>query len=158
MRRPYNGAQLCQQRLNRLLPLLPDHVDLGVVGNGLEGDMGHALVHEPVADVVVGGRVGGRLAGDFGFFQLPVAAVGEQVPGIARPHDAGAGKRQGNAGGVDGDPAAAPLLGDVGGGAGTAGGVEDEVAGVGGHDDAALDDLADCLDNIELAVNESCLS
>ena len=107
--------------------------------------MGHALVHEPVADVVVGGRVGGRLAGDLGFFQLPVTAVGEQVPGIARPHDAGAGKRQGDAGGVDGDPAAAPLLGDVGGGAGAAGGVEDEVAGVGGHEDAAFDEPWDAV-------------
>ena len=109
--------------------------------------MRHALVHEAVADVVVGGRVGGRLAGDVGFFQLPVAAVGEQVPGIARPHDAGAGERQGDAGGVDGDPAAAPLLGDVGGGARAAGGIKDEVAGVGGHEDAAFNDPRNCLYN-----------
>ena len=32
----------------------------------------------------------------------------------------------------------APLLGDVGGGAGAAGGVENKVAGVGGHEDAAF--------------------
>ena len=43
--------------------------------------------------------------------------------------------------GVDGDPAAAPLLGDVGRGAGAAGGVEHEVAGVGGHEDTALNDF-----------------
>ena len=128
------------QRLQCLLPLLPDHVDLGVVGNGLERDVGYALVHEPLPDVVVGGRVGGCPASDLGFFELSVAAVGEQVVGIARAHDAGAGERQSHAGSVNGDPAAAPLLGDVGSGAGAAGWVEDEVAGVGGHEDATLDD------------------
>ena len=75
-----------------------------------------------------------------GFLDLAVAAVGEQVVGVACAHDAGAGQRQGYAGGVDGDPAAAPLLGDVGGGAGAAGGVEDEVAGIGGHQDASFYD------------------
>ena len=81
MRRPYNGAQLRKQRLNRLLPFLPDHVDLGVVGDGFEGDVGHALVHEPVADVVVGGHFGGRLAGDLGFFQLPVGLSASRYQG-----------------------------------------------------------------------------
>ena len=80
-----------------------------------------------------------------GFLDLAVAAVGEQVVGIACAHDAGAGKGEGDAGGVDGDPAAAPLLGDVRGGAGAAGGVEDEVAGVGGHEDAALNRRWSCL-------------
>ena len=115
---------------------------------------GTRFVHEAVADVVVGGRVGGRLAGDVGFLQLPVAAVGEQVPRIARPHDAGAGERQGDAGGVDGDPAAAPLLGDVGGGAGATGRVEDEITGVGRHQDAALDDTSSCLYNVHLLVTK----
>ena len=147
---PTTAPSCASSGLNRPLPFLPDHVDLGVVGDGLEGDVGHALVHESVADVVVGGRVGRRLAGDLGFLQLPVAAVGKQVPGIARPHDAGAGERQGDAGGVDGDPASAPLLGDVGGGAGAAGGIEDEVAGVGDHEDAALNNPRNCLYDIRL--------
>ena len=46
-----------------------------------------------------------------------------------------------DAGGVDGDPAPAPLLGDVGRGAGAAGWVEHKVAGIGGHQDAAFDDV-----------------
>ena len=127
------GVQLRPQRLQGFLELLPDHVDLGVVGDGLQGDVGDALVHEALADVVVRGRFRGGLAGNPGFLDLAVAAVGEQVVGVAGPHDAGAGQREGDAGGVDGDPAAAPLLGDVRGGAGAAGRVENEVAGVGGH-------------------------
>ena len=88
------------------------------------------------------------LAGKSGFFDLTVAAIGKQVVGVACTHDAGAGQRQGHAGGVDSDPAAAPLLGDVGGGAGAAGRVEDEVAWIGGHHYAALDDLWICFDHI----------
>ena len=133
------GVQRLAQRLQRRLPLLPDDIDLGVVGDGLEGDVRHALVDEAVADVAVDRLRGGRGAGDFGFLELAFAGIGQQVVGIARAHDAGAGQRQRHARGVNGDPAAAPLLGDVGGGAGTAGRVEHEVAGVGGHQEAALE-------------------
>ncbi len=101
--------------------------------------MGHALVHETLADVVVGGRFRGRLARDLGFPFAPLGAVGEEVIRVARGHDPGAGERQGHAGGVDGDPAAAPLLGHIGRGAGPAGRVEHQVAGVGRHQDATLD-------------------
>ena len=80
----------------------------------------------------------------------PVAGVGEQVVGIAGAHEAGTRQGQGDAGGVDGDPTAAPLLGDIGCGAGTAGGIENEVAGVGGHEEAALDDRWPCLNYIPL--------
>ena len=51
---------------------------------------------------------------------------------------------------VDGDPPPAPLLRDVGRRAAAAGRVEDEVAGVGGHQDAALDDLRVGLDDVDL--------
>ena len=43
--------------------------------------------------------------------------------------------------GVAGNPPSAPLLGDVGGRTGTAGGIEHQIAGVRGHQDAALDGL-----------------
>ena len=72
-------------------------------------------------------------AGDLGFLELTFAGIGQQVIRIARTHDAGAGQRQRHARRVDGDPATTPLLGDVGGGAGTAGRVKHEVAGIGGH-------------------------
>ena len=136
--------QLFQQRLQRFLKSLPDHVDLGVVGDGLEGDVGDALVHEPLADVVVGGCFRGDLTGERGFLDLADAAVGEQVVRVTGAHDAGAGQSEGHAGSVDGDPAAAPLLGNVGGGSRAAGGVEDEVAGISGHENASLDNYARC--------------
>ena len=44
----------------------------------------------------------------------------------------------------------------VGGGAGTAGRVEHEVAGVGGHQDAALNDFGVGLDDVDLLVARSC--
>ena len=45
------GVQVLAQRLHRLLPAFPDDVDLGVVGDGLERDVRHALVDEALADV-----------------------------------------------------------------------------------------------------------
>ena len=71
----------------------------------------------------------GRVLRKFGFLGAAFAAVGEKIPRIARRHQARAGERQRDAAGVDGDPAPTPLLGDIGGGAGAAGGVEHEVAG-----------------------------
>ncbi len=103
--------------------------------------MRHTLVHETLPDIAVGRRVGGRLARNLGFFELTLATVEEQIIGVACAHDAGAGKRQRNAGGINGDPAAAPLLGDVSGCAGTTGGVEDEVSGVSRHEDTTLNHL-----------------
>ena len=57
-----------------------------------------------------------------------------------------------------GDPAPAPLLGDIGGGAAAAGGVEHQVAGVGGHQEAALDDSVIRLNDVDLVVSELRLS
>ena len=59
-------------------------------------------------------------------------------------------KRQCDARGVDRDPAAAPLLSDVGGRAGAAGWIKNEVARVGCHENAALDHLGRCLNDIYL--------
>ena len=55
----------------------------------------------------------------------------------------------------NGDPAAAPLLGDGGGGAGAAGWIEHQIAGVSGHHDAALDDFGQCLDHIDLVARST---
>ena len=78
---------------------------------------------------------------DLGLLLLSVLAVGEQVIRIAGAHDAGAGQRERDAGSVDGDPAAAPLFGNVGRGAGTAGRIEDKIARIGSHENAAFNDL-----------------
>ena len=53
---------------------------------------------------------GGRASASFDW---PLLAIGEYVVGIAGAHDAGAGQRQGDAGGVYGDPPPPPLLRDV---------------------------------------------
>ena len=70
----------------RLKPLI-DHVDLGVVGDGLQRYVGDALVHETVPEVVVRGCFRRGLAGERGFFELTFAAVGEQVVRIPGTHD-----------------------------------------------------------------------
>ena len=116
--------------------------------------MRHALVDEAESEVSVCRGVWRSVAGNLGFLLLPLRAVGEQVVAVPSTHDAGAGESQRDTGGIDGDPAAAPLLGDVGGCAGTAGWVDNEVAGVGGHEDAAFDDLCVRLDNIDLTFRE----
>ena len=118
--------------------------------------MGDEFVHEALADVIVVRRRFCRgLADQRGFLVLAVAAVGQQVVGITCAHDAGAGQCEGDARSVDGDPAAAPLLGDVRGGTRAAGGVEDEIAGVRGHQDAALDDCCICLNNVGLILGSN---
>ena len=118
--------------------------------------MGHALVDEAEPNVSVSGCVQRSRSGDLGLLPLSFRAVGEHVVGVSRPHDAGPGEGQCDAGGIDGDPAASPLFGDVGGGAGAAGGIEDEVAGVGGHEDAAFDDLGKRLYYVELVGRKAC--
>ena len=98
--------------------------------------------------------VGGRPA-ELGLLRAALGGVGEEVVREARAHQPRAGEGQGDATGVDGDPAPAPLLGDVGGRAAAAGRVEDEVAGVGGHQDAALDDFRVGLDDVDLVDRRS---
>ena len=45
------------QRFKRFLKFLPDHVDLGVVGNRFERDMRHSLVDKALTDVAVSGSL-----------------------------------------------------------------------------------------------------
>ena len=113
------------------------------------GDVRHALVDETLADVATGRRFGGCALRDLRFLALPLGAVGEQVPRIARAHDACPGERKGDARGVDGDPAPTPLLCDVCGGARTAGRIEYEVAGISGHQDTALDCSVGSLNHVD---------
>jgi len=55
--------------------------------------------------------------------------------------------------GVNGYPPSAPTLRDVGGGAGATSGIEDEIAGVGGHEETAFDNFVSCLDDIYLRIS-----
>jgi len=114
--------------------------------------VGHPLVNEAVGQLAVGGLGARRGAGDLRLLLPALGRVGEEIPGVARAHEAGAGQGERDARGVDGDPAAAPLLRDRGGGARAAGGVEDQVARVGGHEEAALDRLYPALHNVDFLI------
>ncbi len=146
------GVKLLAQRLERLLEFFPDDVDFGVVGDGFQRDVRDALIDEALTEIAVHRHGGGNGASDLGFFELAVAAIGEQVIRIACAHETRASESECDAGSIDGDPAAAPLFGDVGGCAGAAGGIEYEVAGVGGHEDATLDNRPARLHDIDLCV------
>ena len=136
---------------NRLVDLFAGHalLDVGVVGDALERDVRHGAVDEPLVHVALrGGGVGvGVRAGKVGLLLAALGRVGEQVVGEAGGHEAGAGQGQGDAGRVDGDPPPAPLLRDVGRRAAAARRVENEVAGVRRHQEAALDRLGGSLDD-----------
>ena len=78
------GVQLVAQWFQGLLELLPDDVNLGIVGDGLEGDVGNPLVDEPLAySAVGGGAMLGAVPVALGLLPLPLRAVREQVEGIA---------------------------------------------------------------------------
>lgn len=63
--------------------------------------MGHPLVDEAVAEVAISGLAGGEAMGNFSPLLLSFRAVGEEIVRVAGAHDAGAGQRQCDAGGVD---------------------------------------------------------
>ena len=119
-----------------------DLVDLGVVGDGLERDVGNALVDKPLLDIALVLPVRWHLSGDFGFLLRALDRVVKEVVRKPGRHQAGAGKSNGYPGGVDGDPAAPPLLGDIGGGAAATRWVEHQVAGIGGHQETTLHNLS----------------
>jgi hypothetical protein len=110
--------------------------------------VGNPLVHKALADIGLAIFNRGTARAECRLDRIVIylrrdlrVLLGEVVVGKSRGHEAGAGEGEGDARGVGGDPAAAPLLGDVGRRPRTASGVEDEVAGVGGHEEATLDDL-----------------
>ena len=80
------------QRFHLRLPLLVDDVDLSVIGDSLQRDMGHPLVDEAQPDGAVDWlrRLGhGR---EFCLLLLPVPGVGQQVVGVTSAHDSCAGE------------------------------------------------------------------
>ena len=72
-------VQCFAQRLQIGLPLVPDDINLRVVGDGLERDVRHALIDEAVTDVPLHRLRTRRGAGDFGFLDLAFARIGQQV-------------------------------------------------------------------------------
>ncbi len=85
----------------------------------------------------------------------PSSGMGQLVVVEHGRHQPLLGEGERDAGGIAGDPAPAPLFSNVGGRAGTAGGVEHEIAGVRGHEHAAGNHLRSCLNDIEAFVTEA---
>ena len=91
--------------------------DVGVVGDGLQGDVLDPLVDEPVPDVVARLTVGQRRASDLTFLEPPFGRIGQEVVRKLGAHESLPGQGECDPRRIDSDPAAAPLLGDVGCGA-----------------------------------------
>ena len=131
-------------------------VDVGVLGDRLEGHVRHALVDEAAADVVaVAGGDRRRDAAHLGFLLGARLRVGEQVVRVLGGHQARSGESERDAAGIDRDPAPPPLLGDVRCRAGATGRVEHQIARVSGHQNATLDYPRCGLDDVGLWVRES---
>ena len=118
--------------------------------------MGHSFVDEAESDVSVGRGVWRSRPGNLGFLPLSFGTVGEQVIGVPRTHHASTGESKCDPRGIDGDPPPTPLFGDVGGCTGTAGRIKHEITGVGGHEDATLNDGLRRLYDIDLVSHETC--
>ena len=114
---------------------LVDRIDLGVVGDALERNVRHGFVDEPALQSFVW--------------------VAQRVVIEAGGHQALFGQRNGNARGVAGDPAAAPFFSDVGCSAATARWIKNQVAGVGGHEHATLNDFGLSFYDIALLIGET---
>ena len=91
--------------------------------------MRHGFVDEPLPDIAA-------------------LLVIELVVGIYRGHEPLFGNVERDAAGIYRDPATPPLLCDVRSSAAATGGVEDKVAGVGGHEEAAFGNFSGCLHHI----------
>ena len=134
-------VQVPAQRLQCLLPPFPDDVDLHVVGNGLQGDVRNAFANEALPHVTTRGRLRWHRAADLRLLALPIPTVCKHVVWVASTHDPGTRERQGNPGGIDGDPTAAPLFRDVRRSAGSASRIENKITGIRRHRQAAGDYL-----------------
>lgn len=109
---------------------LVNRIDLRVIGNAFQRDVWHGFVDKAALEPFM------RVA------QGKVVKAGRHQPLL--------GQGDGYARGVAGNPATAPFFSDVGCGAAAASGVQDEVAGVGGHEHAAFDYLVSSLNDIHL--------
>jgi len=110
--------------------------------------MWNTFVHKTVADAVVGRFARGNAPPEFRFLLLPLGRIGKEVEGITGTHQASASQGQRDPTRVDGDPAAAPLFGDIGGGARTTGRIQNQITRIGGHEYATPDDTCRSLYNI----------
>ena len=103
-------------------------VDLGVVGDRLQGDVRHGLVDEAALQ--------------------PLMRIAQGMIIEAGGHQPLLGQCDGDARGVAGDPPAPPFFGHECSGARSTGRVEYEVARIGGHQETALNHCGRRLDDV----------
>ena len=80
------------------IDLLPGHplLDVRVVGDRLQGDVLHPLVHEPVPDVAGRTAVRQRRPGQLTFLETSLGGIGQQVVREPAAHKALPGEGQGH--------------------------------------------------------------
>ena len=113
--------------------------------------MRYPFVDETLADVAAGRVLGEDGARDLCLLKLAIATISQQVVLITGTHDPNARQREGNTRGVDGDPSATPLFGNIGSGTRATGWVKYEVAWISGHKNTTGNDFRMRLDNINLS-------
>ena len=131
-------VQFGAQGLQRLLPFLPDHIDLGIVGDRFEHNVWDALIDEALTNVAARRRRSRHGVRYLGLLGLSFRRVGKVVIGVLGAHYARAGERKRHARGINRDPAPTPLLGNGGGCSSAASRVQHQIAWVGCHEDATL--------------------
>ena len=81
--------------------------------------------------------------------------VGQEIIGEVAADQSCTGKRERDPTGIDRYPASSPLFGDIRSGAGTTGRIQHEISGVGGHQNAALNDERSGFDYVNLISSET---
>jgi hypothetical protein len=119
-----------------------------IVSDGLERHVWNTLVDETFLDVALRLMRWRYLASKFGLFVNALRRVGKELVRISRGHESRTGERESYAASVDSNPAAAPLLRDIGGCATAARRVKDQVAGIGSHEKAPFKDSDSGLNDV----------
>ena len=161
--------------------------NVGIVGDGFERDVRYALVNETAFDVAFGcsaavpaagsgsvlaprtggedaartrrrGRLRYEPARHFHFLAPAVFGIGQQIKWKLSGHQTRACQRNGNSAGVASNPTPSPLLRDVSCRAAAASRIEHQIAGIGRHHQAALDNSRVSLDNIKLIITNEAAS
>ena len=147
-------VEVIPQRLQHLLPTLPDDVDLSVVSDRLQGDVRHPFADEALPNITPRRLIRRNCVRDLGFSALAVRTVGQQVVRVTSPHDARSRERQGNSGGVYGDPATTPLFGDVTGRTRSTCRIQHKIAWIRCHQHAPFDYSRKGLNNVQAVCAE----
>ncbi len=146
--------QLLPQIERGVLVFLPDDVDLGIVRDRLQCDVRHARVDEALRDLAVR-LADDRLAGDFHLLLHARVTIRQQIVRKLRRHEPRPRKRERHPARVDRDPPPPPLLRYIRRRPRSARRVKHQVAGIGRHQHATLDNSCVCLNYVNFLLRIS---